>query len=131
MSLCSWNASNGTTCKFPAPFSAGCHGDGRWYCVWHWRIREEDKITRHHEGDDIVKRSYEWDGETQSYLFLRGEAVKKPVGKSRGEGEEEQEGAGVSSHVRTDAKRETAVPIAQAAMEGLGGRVQPEYEAEW
>lgn len=71
MSLCSWNDSLGTSCKWPAPFCADTHGGGRYFCVWHWRAFGLDRLEMKAEGDRAVRESLEWDGTPESYLALR------------------------------------------------------------
>lgn len=71
MSLCSWNDSHGTTCRWPGPFSADTHGGGRYYCVWHWRAFGLDRLDMKTEGDRVVRESLEWDGSPESYFALR------------------------------------------------------------
>lgn len=82
MSLCSWNSGNGTSCRFPGPFSSGTHGDSRYYCPFHWALFSKDAFCKRLEGDAIVRRSLEWDGKTESYLALRTK-MEKETGQPR------------------------------------------------
>ena len=115
MSICSWNDSHGTTCKWPGPFSADTHGGGRYYCVWHWRAFGLDKLDMKAEGDRAVRESLEWDGSPESYLALRAEAAQKvQVRKAQAE---------ISEPVRS----EPIQPI-RALVSGVVPDLQPECE---
>ena len=132
MSLCSWNDSHSTSCKWPGVFSSDTHGGGRYYCIWHWRAFSLDKIDMKAEGDRAVRESLEWDGSPESYLALRMQAAqhKKPA-HARAESGEEPEAAGVSRELRNDARGNAAIPIVHAAMAGMEGNLQPDYAADF
>lgn len=121
MSLCSWNDSHGTTCKWPGPFSSDTHGGGRYYCVWHWRAFGLDRLEMKSEGDRIVRDSYEWDGSQESYLALRAEAAKKvskPVAHASQDSQVNwNDGIGVSRMDRLPKKISQLVPDLQPAHE--------------
>lgn len=132
MSICSWNDSHGTTCKWPGPFSADTHGGGRYYCVWHWRAFGLDRLEMKSEGDRIVRDSYEWDGSPESYLARRiASQARTPAANAGTDGGKESQGPRVEGKLRNDAQRNAPIPIAHAALAGLGGDLQPEYGADF
>lgn len=125
MSLCSWNSSNGTSCRFPGPFSSGTHGDSRYYCPFHWALFSKDAFFKRMEGDAIVRRSIEWDGKTESYLALRAEAAKSARafdGSAKaGEKSAQQGKDAIPSELRNEPGRNEGVSSFHVAMAGMGG----------
>lgn len=120
MSICSWNDSHGTSCKWPGPFCADTHGGNRWYCIWHWRAFGLDRLEMKTEGDRAVRESLEWDGTAESYLALRAkapQAAKAQVAPVQA-AVSGQDGGG-------------AVHSVHALVSGVVPDLQPEYSADW
>lgn len=126
--MCEWNSSDGrAVCRWPGVFSTDTHGGGRYFCLWHWRIRDFDKITRSVDGDEIVRKSMEWNGEAESYFLHRAETEKAAKGRGRIGAEEE----GKPPVIRADAQRGGADEFPAKAISELVPDLQPEYQGEW
>lgn len=62
---CAWHSTSGQLCQFPAPFSHGQHGQGPWYCAWHFRGGDPRFM------DAVVDQSHAWDGKPETYAAMR------------------------------------------------------------
>lgn len=86
---CSWmTLTHPTTqCRWPAVFSNGLQGDGKWRCYMHHKLSNEgsDQVT----ADAVVEASIDWDGSALDYIHYRKQFDETPRVKKAVAREEE------------------------------------------